>query len=204
MGTQSTWGSNYIEKLPIELFDLINLKRLYVADNYLDEISPEIKKLTKLERLDFSNNPINDIPQEISTLKNLSWFNFHFGGNIQNISLSLFLNPSMASLKKLFVSSLMGPCQCHCQKFVLTRNKIFPPTLKEIASKEIMRNCLNFDSLEIPWTLVNYLKSLKICNYKNCPKFRNFYRTPLCPAAGSKACKIGFYLDPFVIMASFR
>ena len=59
--------------LPSKLFNLTNLKELYLASNQLSSLPPEISQLTNLMILGLGDNQLSNLPPEIFQL-----FNFHF------------------------------------------------------------------------------------------------------------------------------
>lgn len=72
-------GSYGLKKLPKELFELIDLRVLYLDGNSLTELPPEIKLLANLTQLKLSRNALTRLPKEISSLSNLSII--HLNGN---------------------------------------------------------------------------------------------------------------------------
>ncbi|HEX8738132.1 MAG TPA: COR domain-containing protein [Pyrinomonadaceae bacterium] len=60
-----------LTNLPKALFQLKNLRSLWLFDNQLSELPKEIGELEKLEILSLFNNKLVELPDEISKLKNL-------------------------------------------------------------------------------------------------------------------------------------
>ena len=60
-----------LEKLPVGICNLINLRALYLYKGYIKEVPKEIGKLYNLETLELFANKINNIPKEIGDLINL-------------------------------------------------------------------------------------------------------------------------------------
>ncbi len=60
-----------ITQLPPQLFELRELRELYIQNNGLTVLPGEIGKLTKLEKLDASNNQILQVPKNIALLGSL-------------------------------------------------------------------------------------------------------------------------------------
>jgi len=58
-------------KLPPEIYQLTQLKRISLRQNALSWIPPEIGKLVNLEYLDLSFNEIEEIPTQLSELVKL-------------------------------------------------------------------------------------------------------------------------------------
>lgn len=58
-----------IDKLPVEVFKMVNLKQLDLSNNKLSELPKEIKNLKYLSVLNLSGNEIYELPIEISRLK---------------------------------------------------------------------------------------------------------------------------------------
>jgi len=61
-----------MNEIPMELYNLTNLKSLNLNNNNISKISPNIKNLTKLTEIYMSKNKISYLPEEICHLKNLS------------------------------------------------------------------------------------------------------------------------------------
>ncbi|MEZ4888973.1 MAG: COR domain-containing protein [Chitinophagales bacterium] len=61
-----------LTQLPPELFELRQLKELYIQNNCLTVLSNDICKLTQLQKLDASNNQILLIPKTIAQLTHLT------------------------------------------------------------------------------------------------------------------------------------
>ncbi|KAK2767385.1 hypothetical protein FQN54_003541 [Arachnomyces sp. PD_36] len=59
---------NELSTLPLELFDISNLKALSLRLNVLEEIPPAIKKLNRLEELSFAMNRLKYLPWELLEL----------------------------------------------------------------------------------------------------------------------------------------
>ena len=66
-------NDNNIEKIPEELYECKNLKKLHLGLNYIQKISKNILKLTKLEELGIEDNEINEAPLELMDLENLKF-----------------------------------------------------------------------------------------------------------------------------------
>ena len=66
----SNWG---LEKLPIEIGLLNNLKGLSLRSNKLSEVPSEIALLTDLEWLDLRDNELTSLPVETAQLSKLTW-----------------------------------------------------------------------------------------------------------------------------------
>lgn len=62
---------NEIEKVPKEIGDLKQLKKLYLSNNLLNEVCPELGMLTSLQELNLSTNNLSSLPKELGNLKNL-------------------------------------------------------------------------------------------------------------------------------------
>lgn len=70
-GTVLNLSSLALTQLPSELFELRQLKELYIQNNCLNTLSDHLGKLTQLQKLDASNNQILQIPKTISNLTQL-------------------------------------------------------------------------------------------------------------------------------------
>jgi len=62
---------NYAWYLPLEIFNLVNLQGLYLANNQLSSIPAEIWNLVNLQVLSLDDNQLTSIPAEIWNLVNL-------------------------------------------------------------------------------------------------------------------------------------
>ena len=62
---------NQIQKLPLNIFNLKNLKKLYLSYNNLKYLSDKIENLTKLRKLLLCNNQLKSLPASILKLSNL-------------------------------------------------------------------------------------------------------------------------------------
>jgi hypothetical protein len=62
--------SNGMDRWP-EVWRILGLKVLDVADNRLSSVPPEIAQLTQLEELLISGNQLQSLPEELSALPNL-------------------------------------------------------------------------------------------------------------------------------------
>jgi Leucine-rich repeat (LRR) protein len=64
--------NNLFEKIPLEIFGLINLELLVLSSNRLSELSPQISQLTRLKELYLEKNLLRNLPvHEIKKLRNL-------------------------------------------------------------------------------------------------------------------------------------
>lgn len=70
-------GENRIKTLPKTITRLQRLKFLYLGGNQLTEIPEEVGKLTKLEALSLCENNINKLPSSIARLTNLRSLALH-------------------------------------------------------------------------------------------------------------------------------
>jgi len=61
-----------LTSLPLELFDLTNLSKLYLSNNQLTYLPNEISKLENLTELYLDFNQLMSLPAGISELKNLT------------------------------------------------------------------------------------------------------------------------------------
>lgn len=62
---------NEFEEFPEELLQLKKIKKLIIRKNRIPSIPSEIKKLNQITHLDLSNNQLKSLPNEIVELKNL-------------------------------------------------------------------------------------------------------------------------------------
>ncbi len=60
-----------LDSLPLEIFQLTNLRELNLSRNKLENLPPEIGQLQYLEHLDLSNNKLSRLPDEIGQLNRL-------------------------------------------------------------------------------------------------------------------------------------
>ncbi|XP_055692057.1 uncharacterized protein LOC129795055 isoform X1 [Lutzomyia longipalpis] len=66
---------NFIECLPLWLFQMTNLKFIHLTGNLIEEIPPDISCLINLEFLDVSKNRLRELPSTIGALCNLKCLN---------------------------------------------------------------------------------------------------------------------------------
>lgn len=66
---------NFIESLPLWLFQMTNLKFIHLTGNLIDEIPADIQCLVNLEFLDVSKNRLKEIPPTIGALSKLKCLN---------------------------------------------------------------------------------------------------------------------------------
>lgn len=90
-----------LERIPTDVFRLINLEVLVLSKNKIEEIPPEIESLKNLKVLDLSRNKLVRVPPEIGQLINLEIL-------ILNQNAIFELNPAIGSLKKLKILDLWG------------------------------------------------------------------------------------------------
>ena len=62
---------NQLQEIPIDIRKMINLTHLYLSNNNLTEISSRIENLTKLKSLYLNNNKLISLPDEIGNLTKL-------------------------------------------------------------------------------------------------------------------------------------
>lgn len=60
-----------LKEIPIEIFNQVNLRKLYLSNNNISSIPSDIQKLKNLELLDLSNNNIQNLFVSICKLKRL-------------------------------------------------------------------------------------------------------------------------------------
>jgi hypothetical protein len=70
-GNFSRW-INYLEELPLEIWQLPNLQYLDLSATRLTELPKEIGQLTNLQELDLSRTKLTELPKEIRQLTNLT------------------------------------------------------------------------------------------------------------------------------------
>jgi hypothetical protein len=96
-----------LQFLPRDLFQLTQLKTLYVADNQLEFLPPEIGQLRQLETLALHNNHLTTLPHEIIQLTSLEALSLD-GNQFTNLTSEIgqltnlcFLNLSNNNLRHL-------------------------------------------------------------------------------------------------------
>ncbi len=67
--------NNQLKDLPAEIVNLTHLTELYLWNNQLKDLPAEIGNLTHLTSLDLDNNQLEDLPAEIGNLTNLTELN---------------------------------------------------------------------------------------------------------------------------------
>lgn len=130
-----------LEEIPMEVFELENLRDLSLAGNRISSIPEEIGNLVMLERFVIAGNLLESLPDSIGKLKNLEGFWCH--GNLINRIPNTF--GDLESLKKC---SLSGN---QIQELPSTIGKMTQLEVLEVAGNRLH---------ELP-TLVGGLKSLK-------------------------------------------
>ena len=88
-----------LDSVPMEIFQLSNLRELNLSKNKLTFLPREISSLVKLEKLDLANNKLTTLPNEISSLKELKYLGLN-----RNVIDSL--PPGIGGLKSLEVLEL--------------------------------------------------------------------------------------------------
>ena len=92
---------NRIEKIPVELCELVNLTELSLRENEIESIPKEIGNLINLKCLDLYHNNIKEIPIEIGNLINLIVLDFAYN-KIKLICVEIF------QLSKLIMLNFIG------------------------------------------------------------------------------------------------
>lgn len=77
-GTELDLSNLYLRTLPSELWQLTQLKELYLRNNLISDLPPEIGKLVNLTTLQLSRNQLADLPHEIDQLTNLIMLDLGF------------------------------------------------------------------------------------------------------------------------------
>ncbi|KAF0249544.1 MAG: hypothetical protein FD167_1051 [bacterium] len=67
-----------LKNLPKQLFQLIEIERLYLAGNELTDLSEEISSLSKLEYLDLYKNQITSLTEKFGDLNSLKYLDFSY------------------------------------------------------------------------------------------------------------------------------
>jgi hypothetical protein len=90
-----------LKQIPKEIFDLVEITKLYLSFNQITSLPSEIGKLVNLKELDVSSNQITSLPPEIGKLVNLEklWVSTN-----QLTSLPPAICDGLVNLEKLFVS----------------------------------------------------------------------------------------------------
>ena len=83
-----------IETIPVEVFDLLNLKSLSIHSSELESSNGDWYRLPNLEFLDLSDNNLVELDPSISKLKNLKTLNIQ-NNNINQIPYNLLNNPNI-------------------------------------------------------------------------------------------------------------
>ena len=111
-----------LNKIPCDVFNLINLTCLYLNCNQLNVLPSEIGKLTNLIVLELNYNKLNTLPSEIGNLTNLECLDL-IGNNLISLPEELF------QLKKLK--------QCNIQRNLFMPNSIWKYK-KHLETKKIL------------------------------------------------------------------
>lgn len=139
-------GKN-LSSLPLELFDLINLSKLYLSNNQLTYLPTEISKLKNLTQLYLDYNQLMSLPAGISELKKLDKF---YLDNNQLRSLP----PEISGLENLTELSILS-----------NQLTILPPEIKGL--KKLIKLYLSNNQLKFLIPEISELKNLTLLRLDN-------------------------------------
>ena len=152
-------GANSLKCLPSAIEKLTSLQDLYLGGNKLLEIPESIGSMLQLSKLIVNDNHLVSIPDALANLRNLKSLMLH--GNRLKV-----LPQSLIKLQNLEELSLRG--NPLVDRFVRSVHMYNVPSLKELASRFVVKNGLNIQLGEIPETLMNFLKSSQQCINPAC------------------------------------
>ncbi|KAJ8922795.1 hypothetical protein NQ315_007830 [Exocentrus adspersus] len=206
-------SGNQLRQFPEQVLNFLNLKYLYLGGNGMQQISKNIWKLKKI--LSFGGNELTEVPASLGLLQHLQALVLcdnqleSLPANIANLHKlkSLFLHknklrtlpPEIIALKNLTELSLRdNPLVV---RFV-SEMSYNPASLLELSARSIKLHDIQVGPGDIPYTLMNYLKSGHRCVNPHCKgvyfdnrvehiKFVDFcgkYRIPLLQYLCSAKC----------------
>ncbi|XP_030643129.1 leucine-rich repeat-containing protein 58 [Chanos chanos] len=208
-------SGNRFEEVPVQFLQLQRLQSLSLGGNRLKSIPAEIENLTSLEMLYLGGNLISSIPAELANLPFLSYLAL-CDNRIQSVppqltSLyalrSLSLHNNLLTYLPREILSLV-----HLQELSLRGNPLVvrfvkdmtydPPSLLELAGRNIKTRNLPYSHKDLPAHLVTYLDTASKCPNPKCGgvyfdscvrhiKFVDFcgkYRLPLMHYLCSPEC----------------
>jgi len=163
---------NQIKELPIEIKNLINLRKIYLSNNLLNVLPKEIGYLKNLEQIYLAGNRLQKIPQEIGNLKNLVSI------YLENNEISQIPN-EIINLTKLEVLYLENNQICNLptelkglsslQLLNLSKNNIRKLPIEIGKLSNLKRLFIDNNSIsELPENIMN-LKQLEMIYLKNNP-----------------------------------
>jgi len=154
---------NSLSELPVELFNLVNLKTLNLKNNNLTEIPVEMEKLVNLETLNIENNKIYNVSNELcfflSSLKDFKY----------DRQLDLFCNPEAKTKLDLSTTHLVKLGEeikyfTNLQILDLSNNQLSEFSIEICSLKTI--NSLNLCNNQID-TIPNEIGNLTNLTYLN-------------------------------------
>ncbi|KAF5302250.1 hypothetical protein FQA39_LY10289 [Lamprigera yunnana] len=209
------FSGNLFHTFPEQLFDLSNLKYLYLGSNQISTISPNVKKLRNLQILSMGGNLLTEVPDTLGELTSLQGLILcdnqitTLPANIANLkqlkSLLLHKNclktlpPEIIGLKNLTELSLReNPLVVRFVSDMIHN----PGNLMELAARSIKVYGIKVNQNDVPYTVFLYLKNAHTCVNPKCKgvffdnrvehiKFVDFcgkYRIPLLQYLCSSKC----------------
>lgn len=172
---------NLFTQFPYQLFDMINLKEIYLGANKIGTLPPKnYELLAKLEILYLGGNLITQVPDELSGLTSLRSLNL-CGNQIINLPTSLAnlkhlvtlavhnnnLTTLPIELVKLNLNELSLRNNPLVSRFVRELDYIVP-SLLELSGRVIKMSQINYSPDQLPASLASYLNSAKCCLNPKC------------------------------------
>ncbi|KAK0163586.1 hypothetical protein PV327_007254 [Microctonus hyperodae] len=208
-------SGNRLEEFPSQILSLSALKYLYLGGNTIKEIKKDIWKMEKLQILSMGGNRLTEVPSTVGRLISLQALILCDNmlenlprsiANLKNLK-SLLLHKNRLKTLPTEIITLKGLTELSLRdnplvvRFVsdMTHN---PPTLLEVTARIIKTNNINYDNVNLPKTLIDYLNSGHHCVNPKCQgvffdnrvehvKFVDFcgkYRLPLLQYLCSSKC----------------
>jgi Leucine-rich repeat (LRR) protein len=172
---------NLFTQFPYQLFDLINLREIYLGANKISNLPPKnYELLAKLEILYLGGNLITQIPHELSGLINLRSLNLSdnqitsLPTSLANLKYLISLavhNNNLTTLPIELVRVNLNELSLRnnplVSRFVRELDYIVP-SLLELSGRVIKMCHVNYSSDQLPTSLAYYLNSAKCCLNPKC------------------------------------
>jgi len=219
---------NLLTDLPASLGSLIQLKHLDLSHNKFATIPDCISSLTNLVEFRAADNCLTEFPAAILSLRNLETLDLssnaqlselspetgHFS-NLVNLRLqktAITVLPSEIALLKFLRHVNLDDCPLLTELPELsTLKKRTVPTLKELASRVVLRHQLPYKEAVIPQEVTSYLATSHACSFCSGPFFEHYEKRYKVVHKGSyqvalefRLCSLHWNEEKDHILALFR